>query len=47
MLKIFLVTMTDRFEDYTVAVFADSITHAREVADVNYGDRILHVRRAK
>ena len=43
---IFIVTMKDGYDMWSEAVFADSLTHAREVAEIKFDARIVSVRRA-
>ena len=46
-MSIFIVTMKDRYDIWSEAVFATCLTHAREVADIKFDARIVSVRKAK
>lgn len=46
-MHIYIVTMTDRYDTWSEAIFAECLTHAHEVADIKFGARILNIRRAK
>jgi hypothetical protein len=46
--SIFIVTLRDGYDQWTIAVQATDIHHAREVAEMKYDDgRVISVRRAK
>jgi len=46
-MHIYIVTMRDEYDMWSEAVFADSLYHAREVADIRFDARIVNIRRAK